>query len=792
MTEQLLYSNCELWAKFNPKQAVLLPYMEMEASGLSWTSTQKGELNLVKSTPQKSFYYHSIKNAANEASAWFKQLNLEGAGLLCVYGIGLGYYYHAAKEWLISDPSRQLVFLEDDLNVLHFFFQTETATTLLNDPQVQLLYFKDLAINDSVLERMYWNSAMASLVVSSLPLYADKKKEEYDNLHHKLSYDFALKNALIDEYLKYGARFFFNFYQNIHKLPGAYLGNKMYGQFKNVPAILCGAGPSLAKHLHLLPLLGEKALIFAGGSAMNALNAAGIQPHVGAGIDPNPAQLDRIKNNTAYEIPFFYRNRLNPEALDLIRGAHLYITGCGGYDVSQWYEEKLNISGEDLDEGHNVVNFCLQTATQLGCNPIIFIGVDLGFTDLKTYAPGIEDQVQFDINQTLQNQDFDSKPVLKTDIFDQPLYTLWKWIAESEWIGDFAKEHPDVTLINCTEGGLGFPGVVNRPFSEICEEYFCREHPITERLHGEIQNSLLKTATFPKVFHLTQELRQSLTKCDTHLTVLIEEAEENLRKVKETKTPLIHQSGYAALCEIELAEEPGYKYVIEMFNAIKTKVLEHEIVKGKFVSEFDYALKKIEVNIKRLTFLKEVALSNITLIDLALSHVKKTPRQKNILSTANLNSLMPPVENRENFHANYLPLKPKEGMTLPGNYIVRMSREYGQKNPRECRLEKEGLLEGQCILYYPNGKVKAEMFYQKGVLHGPATFFSSRNKLLSKSFFVEGKRQGSAFLYYAIGSLYARLEYLDGALHGIQHYYHPNGNLKSRLHYQKGVLIKAD
>ena len=42
--------------------------------------------------------------------------------------------------------------------------------------------------------------------------------------------------------------------------------------------------------------------------------------------------------------------------------------------------------------------------------------------------------------------------LLKTDIYGKPIYTLWKWIAEANWIGDFAKAHPDITVINATEG----------------------------------------------------------------------------------------------------------------------------------------------------------------------------------------------------------------------------------------------------------------------------------------------------------------------------------------------------
>ncbi len=51
-------------------------------------------------------------------------LELDEVEVLYVLGLGLGYLYYAARDWLAADPSHQLVFLEDDLSVLaHFWIQ---------------------------------------------------------------------------------------------------------------------------------------------------------------------------------------------------------------------------------------------------------------------------------------------------------------------------------------------------------------------------------------------------------------------------------------------------------------------------------------------------------------------------------------------------------------------------------------------------------------------------------------------------------------------------------------------
>lgn len=756
--EHQYQENCLLWAKFNPKQAALLSYVD--------------EVPIPSPT-----------DSLSQAKEWLQTLDLANVYVLIVYGIGRGSYYDAIKPWLQEDSARRLVMLEDNLGAIRYFLTTSKATEALQDPQVQLLYFRDLKDNEAVLEVLYWNFAMTRIQIAATLEYEKNKHEIYQDLRQKITYDFALKNALVEEYLKYGGAFFINFYQNMLELPGSYLGNKTFGSFYRVPAIICGAGPSLAKSLPLLSTLMDKALIFAGGSALNAFNAFGIQPHLGAGIDPNPAQLIRLKSNQAYEVPFYYRNRMHHEAFKHITGPRLYITGAGGYDVSDWYEEKLGIKTEFMDEGHNVVNFCLQIAAQLGCNPIIFAGLDLAFTDMKAYAPGVEDQIDFDPNKNLEEDDYDSKPIIRTDIYGKPVHTLWKWVAESEWISEFAKEHSEITILNCTEGGIGFPNVPNESLKEAAEQYLTRQYPIHDRLHGEIQNSTLPEATWPKMVQWTVELKDSLNKCVEYLTVLIDESRCIYDKIKKDHViPKALQSGYAALCETELAEEPGYQFVLDIFNNVQSRILNRELYESKESPEIERTLKKLHLNIKRLSFLRDTAKFNVEAIQHALD--RKTDLQ---IDTEPFDRIKVEEPDIPDFHPIMLPKKPEEGCFIDPDHLIAMLKQYGSP-PLEARVEKEAIPDGQCLLYYPEGAIKAETFYKEGRLHGPAAYFSKEGKVLSKSYYVEGKQEGESYWYYPSGKLYAVRRFRGGVLHGLQHYFYPNGGLKTVISYNEGQL----
>lgn len=617
--DRQFHANLQLWSSHHPREALLLPYREdLE---LTFCKTKKGQLNLSRLQSGKKYFYHSNTDAEAEAEHWALGLKLESKDVLYVFGIGLGYYYTALKPWLKKNSRRSVVFLENDLGVIRSFLHTETAARLLKDPQAALYFFKDLQSSTETFDTMYWNYILTQMEVSALALYKKIQKELTVELHHKIIYDAAIKNALVEEYLRFGANFFKNFYANQLYIADSYQGTSMFGKLRDIPAIICGAGPSLQKALPYLNSLRDRAVIFAGGSSLNALSSAQILPHFGGGIDPNPTQLDRLSTSSGFEVPFFYRNRLLHQAFRKIHGPRLYVTGSGGYDIADWFEEQLNIKHDEyLDEGHNIVNFCLQIAYHLGCNPIIFVGMDLGFTGMQTYASGIEKKVKITKKELTKTGDYDKDALLKKDINGKPLYTLWKWIAEADWIGNFAKEHPDAILINSTEAGLGFPGVTHISLKEATEKYLQKQYDISNHIHAEIQECAMPHVTQKKVDGLMQQLHDSLKRCLDYLRILIEESEYVQKQIKAEKTiPKILQTGRAALAETELSEEMAYEYILELFNHVYALVLNVEFRKIRMsrLSEVQRTLRRLSVNLRRLTFLKDVTRVNLGVIELA-------------------------------------------------------------------------------------------------------------------------------------------------------------------------------
>lgn len=717
---------------------------------------------------------HSPVNASEEAAEWFKSLELEDETVLYVYGVGLGYYYLAAREWLRQNEQHYLIFFEDNLEILRRLLETDIGTQLLSDKQVFLLHFDRVDNEDEEIDQLFTTLSFLEYKISALTSYASERKSIYQQLKAKIRYYLNFKECSAIEYMNFGQSFFRNFYKNILSLPDSHLGNGLFDQFKGVPAIICGAGPSLEKNRGMLAELKDKAVIFAGGTAVNVLNAEGILPHFGVQIDPNWYQMTRLIMNQCYEVPFFYRNRFYHNAFSLIHGERLYVTGSGGYDIAKWFEKNLGIEETtDVSEGHNVVNFSLAIAAALGCNPIILVGVDLAYTDDKSYASGVMSHPLHDRKQHFQTKNSQEELMLKEDIYGQPIHTLWKWVAESVWFARFSLSHPDITLINATEGGLGMPGIPNKTLKEVAEEYLKNQYDLSNWIQGEIQeHPLPPTVTRENIEKVMNEMLESLEKCLTYCQDLSLEFNSQAEKIKNNQETNLDVTDEKMIALLQaLNEEPGYVHLLRVFSDMYLQAFAKKVELIRVQSEEDERkanLKKADLNTMRYQFLAETARVNISLIKRAFQRILKNSAR----------TIKEPEK-----------LASREG--VPGEIYAFEKGMIKIVDPELNLSIEEKLPEGGFQtqqMAYPNGQLKKEWTWKDHLLEGPSSFYSETGDLLGRDWYVHGKKQGKSHWYYASGAVRSIQRFKDGLEHGRQEYFYPNGQLKTHLDYQHGKL----
>ena len=625
-SEKLFQKNTERFSRITPQVALQLQYVD--ASDIEVCETRKKELNFKRKHEDEVYYYHSNYNAAKEAETWFKSLNMNGVDLLYVFGVGAGHYYDAVKPWLEEDPSHYLVFIEDDLTVLRRFMETEKATQVLDDRQVQLHYFKNMVEGGPMFDWVVWYFIRCQPEVSALAFYDREREDLARDLRKKILHQTVNIAAVSSEYLRFGASFFRNYYSNLLYIDRSHHGNGLFGKFEGVPAVICGAGPSLNKNCELLRELGDDALVLTGGSALNALSARGILPHFGGGIDPNPTQQERLMTNQAFDVPFFYRQRMHFRAFQTIHGSRLFINGAGGYQISEWFEKQLGIEGAHVDEGNNVINFLTDIAYFLGCDPIIFVGMDLAYTDMQSYASGVISDSKVDEKAIQNKSGLDNAAFLRDDINGKPVYTLWKWVGESEWLADYIHRRPDRTFVNATEGGIGFEGVANMTLEEVKEKYLSTPLDLKSRVHSEIQNAKFTHITTDKVLNEMKDFYDNLEHCAVLCEGLLGEAEEMEKRIKSgEKVPSTLLTGKASFFDSELMEQPAYQHVLVGVGFILTKTFERRFHQVKhdwtLKNEADRNLRMLELNREKVEFIKQAADVNKSMMEAAIEDYKK-------------------------------------------------------------------------------------------------------------------------------------------------------------------------
>ncbi len=141
---------------------------------------------------------------------------------------------------------------------------------------------------------------------------------------------------------------------------------------------------------------------------------------------------------------------------------------------------------DGLRAGATVAHLSYNLAEYLGCDPIIFIGQDLAYSDHVFYAPGvaIHETWRSDLNRfcTMEMKEWERiirrRPILRRvpDVHGQEIYadeTLFTYLEQFE--KDFAAARGRV--IDATEGGARKRGTTPMPLAEAAETFCSKPIP---------------------------------------------------------------------------------------------------------------------------------------------------------------------------------------------------------------------------------------------------------------------------------------------------------------------------
>lgn len=333
--------------------------------------------------------------------------------------------------------------------------------------------------------------------------------------------------------------------RNMKYLKDSYCGDSFIHLFpKDMPAIIVAAGPSLEKNIKQLREAKGKALIVCVDSAVKYVLREGIVPDFLVCVDPKKP-LDRFDGNASIkEIPLVVSLDTNYKVLDLLDGCDvIFASGDNDY-VSSLYA----LAGHNLPRlrsGGSVATLAFSLCRYWGFTTIILVGQDLALTKNQMYAGGKE----------LSVEQWEDKLVKVEDVFGETIYSPKDYYTYLRWFEQEISIHPELTVIDSTEGGARIKGSVVMPLSESLQAYGTKEYDIQGMITGA-----------DKAFdHVRQE---HVEKTISHSVKVLEELIKRLDAgIRHTRDVLGHH-GQGHLAE-ESLQDKKIEEITAYYNSLK-------------------------------------------------------------------------------------------------------------------------------------------------------------------------------------------------------------------------------
>jgi hypothetical protein len=430
---------------------------------------------------------HSHHDPLDEARRLVAHVDFDQRVAFFVHGLGLGYHVEAIFE-RASDEAVICV-CEPDLRMIRTALESRDLSRLIESRRVMLLTKLD---KSEIFVRLAQQMAMFSLGYEtiehgpSLRLRPEHHAQFRQWMEEFTQYSRTSINTLVLN----GRRTAENIARNIGWYAATPSLSRLKDKHKGSPAIVVSAGPSLRKNKHLIKSAEGKAVIVAVQTTLQPLLELGVEPNYVTSLD-----YHEICTRFFEKLPPTLRTELvaEPKATTAIFGMNPGPLSLLGNDFAESLLREMKLGKAKLTSGSTVAHLAYYLAEHLGCDPIIFVGQDLGFSDGLCYAPGTSyDEVwrpELSRFQTVEMKQWEQvvrdRKILRRipDHQGRAMYTeerLFTYLQQFE--RDFLRSK--TRIIDATEGGARKRGATSMPLASAIESFCnrpldarCDDHP---------------------------------------------------------------------------------------------------------------------------------------------------------------------------------------------------------------------------------------------------------------------------------------------------------------------------
>lgn len=299
-------------------------------------------------------------------------------GLLVFVGMGSG---HGPQELLRARPGmRMLVVVEPVPEVFLAAMHTIDLRDFLADRRVHLFVG---TLDEKDFEETVGRVASQEDIHVRRHVPSYQWRSEYQQIDRKVFLILNQCNTAGGTTRKNGEVFFRNRLVNFSSLRNSRQIGVLKDAFRDRPAVLVAAGPSLDRELETLRRLEGHCVLFAVDSAVVPLVSAGIVPDFVTALDYQLPNFEKVAPLCGQEWSFSLI--ASPKVTPLIPARLGYRQLFWAFEedpAQQWVKEILGVT-DLLPPGTSVAHLSLGAALLMGCDPIVFVGQDLAYTNVQ-------------------------------------------------------------------------------------------------------------------------------------------------------------------------------------------------------------------------------------------------------------------------------------------------------------------------------------------------------------------------------------------------------------------------
>jgi|GEM_PF-2621614 len=456
----LLQHNISLLQQHRPELLSLAVPVDQSA-GFAVIVSDDGKPNIEAPHPltHVADLVHDPIHVAESFSSLLELLAKERDALVFLVGLGLGY---EATLLVSSYPHFRFVILEPNAELFSAALKAADLAPLLANPHVALRVGNKINIPQLLQQQ---DDALRAL---PMHLVGHRKLLElfpgtYNPIYSRLQAELLNFKGKLQTIVKQGPLLFHNTVANAPRLSESTHVLALRNIAQGLPAVCVAAGPSLTKNVSLLQGQENRVFIIAVDSAAKILIDHGITPHLIVTMDPIPASMTKLRHVIAGHgnIPLVFTPEAFPETVrGFQNGPKFVIPGVN--DLFRLYLAPLFDQQEVFPHMLSVTHAATQLANVAGCNPFIFIGLDLALSGAKDHAEGSPvSWKNFNQEEKIKVPGWHGGEVETIAVLKNQLLALQNIISQNS----------ETRFIDATEGGALIPGTEIMALQEALGKY---------------------------------------------------------------------------------------------------------------------------------------------------------------------------------------------------------------------------------------------------------------------------------------------------------------------------------